>query len=145
MEQVGGVDDLGDAGGVGQQLADGRRPEAGLGRDQLVGAQVVVGRGVQVDQPLLGQLQHRDGGEGLGHRADPEDRVLGDRRARGDVGQPVPGEPLQAPVADDPDGQADGRVAVQDPVDPGPQRALVDQCRRRHGRLLTGQRPAQDQ
>jgi len=36
----------------------------GLGRDQLVGAEVVVGGSVEVDQPLLPELHHRDGGDG---------------------------------------------------------------------------------
>jgi hypothetical protein len=125
-EQAGEVQDLPDPGGVGQQLALGRGPEAGLGRDQLVGTQVVVGRGVQVDQPLLPQLQHRDRGEGLGDRGDPKHRVLGDGRARGDVGQPVAGEEFQASVADHALGQADGGPAIRDPADPGLQLERVD-------------------
>jgi hypothetical protein len=96
-EQAGGVQDLTDSGGVGQQMAHGRRPEAGLGEDQPVGAQVVVGGPVEVEQLLLPQLQHRDRGEGLGDGADPEDRVLGDGRVRGDVGGPVPGKNSRRP------------------------------------------------
>ena len=57
----------------------GRKP--GLRRDQPVGAQVVVRGGIEVDQPLLPQLHHRDRREGLGDGGDPEDRVLGDGRA----------------------------------------------------------------
>ena len=89
VEEVGDADHLGDAGGVGQQMTHGRRPEARPRRDQLVGAQVVARGGIEVDQSSLPELHDRDRGEQLGDGGDPEDRVLGDRRVRGDVGEPV--------------------------------------------------------
>jgi len=110
---------------VGEQVAHRRGPEAGLGGDQPVGAQVVVGRRIQVDQPLLGQLQHRDRGEGLGDRPDPKHRVLGDGRVRRYVCNPVAVEELEASVADNAHGQPKRRVAVQDAVDPALQFQLV--------------------
>jgi hypothetical protein len=64
------VHHLGDPGGVGQQVSHGRGPEAGLGGDQAVGAQVLVGGRVDVDQPLLPQLHHGNRREGLGDGGD---------------------------------------------------------------------------
>ena len=124
-ERVPGVHHLGDAGRVGQQVPHGRGPEAGLGGDQPVGAQVVVGGGIEVDQPLLPQLHHGDRREGLGDGGDPEHRVLGDRGVRGDVCEPVSVEELEAPVADHAHRQTDGRVAVEDPAHPGRHRGLI--------------------
>jgi len=104
---------------VGEQVAHRRGPEAGLGGDQPVGAQVVVGRRIQVDQPLLGQLHHGDRRERLGDRPDPEHRVPSDGCVRRDVREAVGEEGLQGPVADHAHRQADGRVAVEDVVDAG--------------------------
>ena len=105
--------DLGDPGGVGQQVAQVAGREAGLGRDELVGAQVVVGGRVEVDQALLPQLHDRDRREELRDRADPEDRVLGDR-ARSTRCRParVRGT-TRAAVADDADRQADRGPAAR--------------------------------
>ena len=59
MNQVGDVDHFGDPGGVGEQMSHGRRPEAGLGGDQPIRAQVVVGGRVEVDLALLVRLHRR--------------------------------------------------------------------------------------
>jgi hypothetical protein len=88
-----------------------------LGGDQPIAAEVVIGGGIEVDQPLLKQLHHGDGGEGLGDGADPEDRVLGDGRVRRDVGEPVSVEKLEASVANRSQSQANRRPAVEDPAD----------------------------
>jgi hypothetical protein len=113
-QQAGRVQHLTDPGGVGQQMPHRRGPPGGLGRDQLVGAQVPVGGGIQVDGPLLPQLHHGDGREGLGDRGDPKDRVLGDRRVRRDVGQAVSVEELEVPIADHAHRQTDSGPAVED-------------------------------
>ena len=104
---------------MGQQVSDRGRSEAGALRDELVRTQVVVGRCVEVDEPLLPQLHHGDSGEGLRDRGDPEDRVLGDPRVRRDVGETLSREGRDPPVADDADREADGRMPVEDPTGHG--------------------------
>ena len=96
------------------------------GGDQPIGAEVVIARGIQVDQPLLKQLHHGDGRKGLGDGADPENGVLGDGCVRRNVGEPVSVEELEAAVANHSYGQADGRPAVEDPADSGRQLKLID-------------------
>ena len=88
--------------------------KARLRRDQPEGAKVVVRRRVEVDQPLLPQLHHRDRGEGLGDRCDAKDGVLRDRRLRRDISEAVPVEPRQGSVTDHRDGQTGARPAVED-------------------------------
>ena len=114
LERARRIDELGKACRVGEQLPDRRRPVPGPRRNQAVGTQVAARGCVEVDQPLLGQLQHRDRGERLGDGPDPEYRVLGHRRARGDAGEPVPVEEAEMPVADHAHCQADGGVAARD-------------------------------
>src|SRR5205814_1873716 len=82
------------------------------------------------DQAPLPQLQHRDRGERLGNRSNPEHRVLGDRGVRRDVRQPVRREGGQGPVADDPGGETDTRPSTGDLTDAHVQIDL------RHGDLL---------
>ena len=84
------VQHLADPGGVSEQVPHGYWPPAGIRGDEPVGAQVVVGRRIEVDEPLLLQLHHRDRGEGLGKRADPENGVHGDRRAEAISARPCP-------------------------------------------------------
>jgi hypothetical protein len=103
---------------MGQQVPQRRRPEARLGGDQPVGAQVVAGGRVEVDQSLFPQLHDGDRRDGLGDRVDPEDGVLADRRARLDVGDAVPMKPRQGSAADHPHRQAGHRPAVEDLGDP---------------------------
>ncbi len=103
-------------------------PVRGLRGDQPVGAQVVVRGSIEVDEALLPQLHHGDRRDGLGEGADPKDRVLGDRCVRSDVGVPVSVEELQARVADHTYRQTDGRPAVEDPADMGPQLPFADPC-----------------
>ena len=88
--------------GVGQQVPHGGGLEAGLGRDQPEGSQVVVGGRVKVHQALLAQLHHGDGGECLSEGPDPEDGVLRDRFFRLGVRDAVAPEPLQGAAADTP-------------------------------------------
>lgn len=52
-EQAAGVWNLPDAGGMGQQMTDGRRPLMRVGGDEPEAAQVVVGRRVELDPSLL--------------------------------------------------------------------------------------------
>jgi hypothetical protein len=111
---------------MGQQMPQRRRPEAGLGRDQPVAAQVVAGRRVKVNQSLFPQLHDGDRRDGLGERVDPEDGVLVDRHARLDVGDAVPMEPRQGSVADHAHRQAGDGPAVENPGDSGLQPGLVD-------------------
>ena len=98
---------------MGQQVPQRRRPEARLGGDQPVGAQVVAGGRVEVDQSLFPQLHDGDRGDGLGDRVDPEDCVLGRPASRPDVGDAVPMEPRQGSAADHPHRQAGDRPAVE--------------------------------
>ena len=107
-----------DPGGVGQQMAHRRRPPPAIPGNQLVRAQVVVGRGVEVDEPSFSELQNGDRGEGLGDGGDPEDGVLGDRCPGGDVGKAVCGEELQRAVPDHPEGEAHGGPSIEDLVHP---------------------------
>jgi hypothetical protein len=125
-EQVRGFPHRPDSGGMGQQVPQRRRPEARLGGNQPVGAQVVAGRRVEVDQSLFLQLHDGDRRHGLGDRVDPENRVLVDRRARLDVGDAVPMEPRQGSLADHPHRQAGDGPAVEDLGDPGLQLEFVD-------------------
>jgi hypothetical protein len=127
-EQVGGAAHRPDPGGVGQQVAQRGRAEARPGRDHPVGAQVGTRGRVEVDQPLLLQLHDGDRGDGLGDRCDPEDGVLIDRRPGRDVGDAVPVEPGQGPVADHPHRQASDRPAAEDLANPGFQIELIDSC-----------------
>ena len=109
---------------MGQQVPQRRRPEARLRRDQPVGAQIVAGRCVQVDQSLLAQLHDGDRGHGLGDRGDPEDGVFVHRRARFGVGDTVPVEPGQGPATDHAYRQSRRWQSIQDPDDSGMQLAL---------------------
>ena len=52
MEQIAQVEHVGNPGGVGQQMPQRRRTPSRLGRDEFVGAQVVVGGGIEIDQSL---------------------------------------------------------------------------------------------
>lgn len=104
----------GDPRGVGQEVAQGGGSPAGLRGDQLVGANVVAGRGVELDPSLFHELHDCDGGEQLGNRADAEDRVVGDRRVRRDVREPVAAEEHKVAIADDCQREANGRPAVED-------------------------------
>jgi len=107
-------------------MAQRRRPEAELRGDQPVGAQVV-GRGrVEVDEPLLPQLHHRDRGEGLGDGGDPEDGVLGDRCVRRDVRDTVSVEEVEGSIAHHAHRQTNGRTTVEDPIDSGPHLVLIN-------------------
>src|SRR5512132_748667 len=94
-------------------------PEARPSWDQLVGAQVVVGWRVEVNETLLEQLHHGDRREGLRDRTDAEHRVLRDRGVRCDVRKPVAMEELEASIAHHAHRETDGGVAVEDPVDRG--------------------------
>jgi hypothetical protein len=120
------VQDLTDPSRVGQQIAHRRSPEARLRWDQPIGTQVVIGGGIQVDQPLLPQLHHGDRRERLGDGADPKDGVLSNGRVRRDVREAVPGEELEASVADHAHRQTDRWPAVQDPADSGLQPERID-------------------
>lgn len=126
QHDVRGAQNLGKPGGVGEQMPHRRGPEAGPGRDQPVGAKVVVRGGVEIDQPLLGQLHHRDGRERLGDGGDPKDGVLGDARVRRQVGEPVSVEERERPVAHHADRQADGGPAVDELADSGLHLALIE-------------------
>jgi len=112
-ERARGVRHLRNSGRVGQQVSHRRGPEGRLRRDQLIGAQVVAGGGIEVDAPLLPQLHHGDRREGLGDGGDPENRVMGDGCVRPDVRDSVPVEELKTSVADRSHRQADGGVAVE--------------------------------
>ena len=87
--------------------------------DQLVGAKIVVGGRIEVDEPLLPQLHYGDRGEGLGDGGDPKDGVLGDGSVRRQVREAVRVEELQRSVADHSQGETEGRMAVEDRVHPG--------------------------
>ena len=130
LKQVRQPPPVADPGGMGQQMPHGRGSKARLGRNQPQGAQVVVGRGIQVDQPLLPQLHHGDRGEGLGDRADPEHRVLRDRLLGLDVGDAVAQGPLQGSITDDANRKTGRGPAVQDLGDLAPQLELIHN---RHG------------
>jgi hypothetical protein len=125
-EQVRRAPQRTDSGRMGQEVPQRRGPKAGLRGHQRVGAQVVVGGRVEVDQALLPQLHHRNRGERLGDRGDPKHRVLGDRGARSDLGDAVPVEPLQRSIADHPHRQAGSRPAVEDLSDPRRHLDLID-------------------
>jgi hypothetical protein len=125
-DQVRGSSHGTDSGGMGQQVSQRGRPKGGLRRDQSVGTQVVGGGRVEVKEPLLPQLHDGDRRDGLGDGGDPKGRVLGDWRARSDVGDPVPMEPRQGSGADHPHGQAGGGPAVEGLTDPALQLELVD-------------------
>ena len=87
--------------------------------DQLVGAKIVVGGCVELDESLLPQLHYGDRGEGLGDGGDPKDGVLRDGPDRRQVREAVCVEEFQRSVADHSQGEADGRMAVEDLIDPG--------------------------
>jgi hypothetical protein len=114
LERPRWVEELGKPCCVGEQLAYRRRPVLRFSWNQAVGVQVLTCGCVEVDKPLLAQLHNCDRGERLSDRPDPEHRVLGHRRARGDVGEPVTVEELKAPVANHADRQADGGVTAGD-------------------------------
>ena len=76
---------------------------------QRVRTEVVLDRSVKVERPLLPQLHHGDRRDRLGKGADPEHRVLSDRRVGRDIGEPVPVKGLEASIADHTHGQADSR------------------------------------
>jgi hypothetical protein len=84
--------DLRDPGRVCEQMPQRRGPPTRIDGLEVVGAQVLARGSVEIDQTPLPELQHGDRRECLGDRGDPEDRVLGDRRARRDVGDAVRGE-----------------------------------------------------
>ncbi len=98
------------------------RTVAGAGarsrRDQTVRAQVVRGRGVEVDEPLLPELHDRDRRDGLRDRGDPDDGVLGDRCAGPDVGDAGTDEGVEPATLDDAHGEAHARPAGHDLIDP---------------------------
>src|SRR5210317_259520 len=81
-------------------MPDSCGSEPRLGRYQLVGAQVVVRRSVQVNQPLLAELHNGYRRESLRDRCNPKDCVLRDRSPRLDVGEAMPVEVLKAAVRD---------------------------------------------
>ena len=97
-----------------EEVSHGRRPKVRLRWDEPEGAKVVVCRRVEVQQPLLPQLHHRDCGEGLGDRSDAKDGVFGDRRLRCNIGEAVPVEPDDVSVSDHGDRQSGARPAVED-------------------------------
>jgi hypothetical protein len=85
---------------MSQQMSHGCLTEAGTSGDQLIGAQVVVRGGVEVDKPLLPQLHHGYRCEGLSDGGDPKNRVLGDGCVRLDVRKPMSVEERKLSVAD---------------------------------------------
>src|SRR5579884_959088 len=107
-------------------MPHGRRPKAGPGRNELVCAQVVVGGGFEVDESLLPQLHHGNGGECLGDGGDAKDRVFGDGCVRRDICQPMSVKEGEASVANYSDRHAYGRPSIEDLVDPRLHLGLID-------------------
>ena len=100
-------------------MAERDRAEHRSRRDEPIGTEVLGSRGVQIDAALLPQLEHGDRRDELGDRRNPEDRVRGDPSSGRDVPEPVPGERVEATAADDAEGEANRRVAMDDLADPG--------------------------
>ena len=99
---------LGDQpGAVGQQSPE-RHPfhvaADGAGRGEL--GDVLHQRVLQREPALVPQPQDRRGGEGLGHRGDAGDRLLGGLCARIEIRRAEAAEPGELPVADDAEGHA---------------------------------------
>jgi hypothetical protein len=113
------MDALGEPGGIGQQMTHRRGPVCGVRGNQLVRDQIVVRGSIEIKHPLLPQLHHGDRGERLRERPDAEDGVFGYRRVRRDIGESVTVEELQSTVTNDPDGETDGWMPVEDPTDFG--------------------------
>jgi hypothetical protein len=102
---------------VRQQLADRHRLERAARGSQPDGAEVPAHGVVQVKQAAVTQLHDGDRRERLGDRADPEDRVLGDRSPLRAVRDAGAAEELQPIRSNDRDGQPGRRMLVQNLVD----------------------------
>ena len=129
LKQVRQPPPIADPSGVGQKMAH-RGPETRFGRNQPKGPKVIVGGRVQLHQPPLAQLHHRDRRERLSDRPDPEHRVLRDRLLRFNVRDTMAEEPLERSVAHENDSEAGGRPAVQRLGHLGLHIEFVDRSRR---------------
>ena len=129
LQQVPDPPPIANPSGMGQKMAH-RWTKALLGRHQPERAKVIAGGHVQVHEPPLAQLHHRDRGERLGDRPDPEHRVIRDRLLGFNVRDAVAKEPLQRSVAHDNDSEPGGGPAVQPLGHLELQIELVDRSRR---------------
>ena len=103
-------------------------------------------RVLQRQLAFVDQLQQRERGEGLGRRADAEQRRGGGGRVRGDVGEADAVDPLGAVAVDDRDRHAGDVVLAQDGLELRPQlRDRAGRGRGRQGGFRRGTRHGQQQ